>query len=493
MLAIAEDHGKSDRRGRLSYFPGFVKYVFKATLVLFVAVTCLAGLGLLAVNLYVQSPDTQVRLRQLISRNLGQSISVFRTSFDPWTGVHLQDVVVEDPSNNDPMLRVQDLWIQCDLLPLIRHKLIVRQMTLSGAELRLPMAGHLAPPAETSNLATPEPSFRLNNSNKFEPGENPTPTETERAPRGIENPVPRNFAVEVRNLQIRRGTIYFLGPTGYPAATISELEGAVQSHREAYIGRVHIANASISNSVSLDKISSPIRFSKGTIELKEITGQISGGQIRGSFRADLNDPELPYRVRLQITGVNINEIGGRAGGILDRAHGTLQGSFQLAGSIKDPSLATGSGSLEIKTGYLDQYPMLKELGRWTQIDELQRLDLERADSKFTIIGRDIKVNSLELVSKNCEVNLWGTIDSAQKLDLNGRLTLSQFLSQKIPNELEENFARSPDGQSRYLDFQVTGSVIKPQTDLFDRIIGDKMRFLRKIFRLDHTKGSQKAE
>jgi hypothetical protein len=27
--------------------------------------------------------------------------------------------------------------------------------------------------------------------------------------------------------------------------------------------------------------------------------------------------------------------------------------------------------------------------------------------------------------------------------------------------------------------------MKPQTDLFDRIIGDKMRLLRKIFRLDH--------
>jgi AsmA-like C-terminal region len=241
----------------------------------------------------------------------------------------------------------------------------------------------------------------------------------------------------------------------------------------------------------VDKIFSLIRFSKGTIELNEITGQISGGEIQGSFHADLGDSELPYRVRLRITGVSINEIGGRAGGILDRAHGTLQGSFQLAGSIKDPSLATGGGSLEIKTGYLDQYPVLQQLGRWTQIDELERLDLERAHSNFSIIGQVIKVNSLELVSKNCEVNLSGTIDSAQKLDLNGRLVLSQFLSQKIPNELEENFARSPDGQSRYLDFQVTGSVLKPQTDLFDRIIGDKMRLLRKIFRLDN--GRQKAE
>ena len=123
--------------------------------------------------------------------------------------------------------------------------------------------------------------------------------------------------------------------------------------------------------------------------------------------------------------------------------------------------------------------MLKELGRWTQIDELQRLDLEQALSKFSVVGQNIKVDSFQLISKNCQVNLWGTVESAQRLDLNGRLTVSQFLSQKIPNELEENFAKSKDGESRYLDFQVTGSVLKPQTDLIERIIGDKGKVVEK--------------
>jgi hypothetical protein len=94
------------------------------------------------------------------------------------------------------------------------------------------------------------------------------------------------------------------------------------------------------------------------------------------------------------------------------------------------------------------------------------------------------VDSLKLISKNCQVNLSGTVDSAQKLDLNGRLTLSQFLSRKIPNEIEENFATANDGRSRYLDFRVTGSVLLPQSDLFDRIIGDKGKLLKKILGID---------
>ena len=90
------------------------------------------------------------------------------------------------------------------------------------------------------------------------------------------------------------------------------------------------------------------------------------------------------------------------------------------------------------------------------------------------------MDSLKLISKNCQVNLWGTVDSAQKLDLNGRLTLSQFLSRKIPNEIEENFSTAKDGRSRFLDFRVTGSLSLPQSDLFDRIIGDKGKLLKKI-------------
>jgi hypothetical protein len=189
-------------------------------------------------------------------------------------------------------------------------------------------------------------------------------------------------------------------------------------------------------------------------------------------------------MRLQITGVNLNEIVSRAGGILDQAHGILEGNLEIAGWMKTPSRASGGGSLEVKTGYLDQHPVLKELGRWTQIDELQRLDLQEALSKFSVVGQDIKVDSLNLISKNCQVHLWGTVQSAEKLALNGRLTVSQFLSQKIPNELEENFVTAKDGRSRYLDFRVTGSLMRPQTDLFERIIGDKERFLKKLLRGD---------
>jgi AsmA-like C-terminal region len=463
-----------------------VKRIVQPTLIGIGAVVCLVGLLLLGINLYVQSPDTQLRLREIVSENLGYPISVFRISFTPWDGLHLQEVLIQDPSVDYPLLKAQDLWIQCNYLPLLRRKLIVRQVYLSGAEIRIPTTARLETEGESAELpaisAASQPALKKEPPSKAKTAEGASrPVKNSSADTGI----PGNLWVEIRKFKIRHGTIYFLGASGVPTATLRDVEGSVQSHKGEYLGKLRISSAAISDSINVDDISSPVRCANGALDLESITADMSGGEIHGSFHADLINSELPYRMQFQVTGVNINEIVSRAGGILDRAHGILEGSFQLAGYMKNPSLASGDGNLEIKTGYLDQYPMLKELGRWTQIDELQRLDLEQALSKFSVVGQDIKVDSLQLISKNCRVNLWGTVASAQKLDLNGRLTVSQFLSHKIPNELEENFAKSKDGESRYLDFQVTGSVLKPQTNLVERIIGEKGRLLKKLFHTDH--------
>src|SRR6476620_12204663 len=122
-----------------------VQRIIQATLIVVVAAVALVGLVLLAINLYVQSPGTQIRLREIVSENIGCPVSVFRISFTPWAGLHLQEVAIEDPSVGYPLLKAQDLWIQCNYLPLLRRKLIVRQVVVRGAEIRIPTTARLEP------------------------------------------------------------------------------------------------------------------------------------------------------------------------------------------------------------------------------------------------------------------------------------------------------------------------------------------------------------
>jgi hypothetical protein len=455
-----------------------VKRVVKPALIVVGILACLAGLMLLAINLYVQSPGTQMRLREAASESLGYPLSVFRISFVPFDGFHFQDVSIVNPATGKPLLKARDLRIDCAYLPLFRKKLIIREIVLTGADLRIPTRHNPEPQAAVpESPAAPQP--RPTPSAPGSPAP-PVPAQHTEKPRPTTLPAPRNFWVEIRKFKIKQSSIYLMGADNTPEVALRDVDSSVWLHKGEYLGKLHIAGVTLSDSFNFEDASSTIRCSPNSMDLNDLTATISGGDIHGHFHVDLSAPARPYKLNLEIARVNVNEVMNRAGGILDRAHGTLGGKFELTGSLKDASLATGSGDLEVKDGYLDQYPVLQEIGRWTQIDELQRLRLEQAVSKFTVEGQSIKVDSVQLISKNCQVDIWGTIETTQQLALNGRLTISQFLSQKIPSELEENFQPASDGHSRFLDFQIAGTLSKPQTDLFERLVGDRTKLLKRL-------------
>jgi type II secretion system protein N len=308
----------------------------------------------------------------------------------------------------------------------------------------------------------------------------------------IRDTLTQKFWVEIQKFKLKDATVTVVRPDGTIAAVIHGLDSTLNFQHGNYLGRVHADNATIGESISVDDIGSPVRFNHGSLALEDICAKISGGDVNATFNLDFTKSDLPYRLELKASGIDVNEVTNRTGSFLDRAHGTLEGSFELTGAGRDSSQATGVGTLEVKSAYLDQYPMLQEIGRWTQIDELQRLDLEEADSNFRIVGPQVQVDSIRLISKNCQINLAGTVEESQQLDLKGRLTITQFLSQKIPNELEDNFITADDGRSRYLDFQVSGSIQKPETNLFERIIGDKRKLFQRLLHGNHSDRS-KAE
>ena len=480
------------------YFPlvrRILKRLIKITLITVAVLAGLAGLSLLAINLYIQSPEIQLRLRKAVSNTIGYPINVFRITFFPWSGFHLQNISIENPELNVPLLKARDLRVRCEYLPLLHNTIIIRQIVLTSPEIRVSIVKHaesnLLPesgPSESIAFSKPSPE-----SADGSPSLLPVPQATSATKLKARKGIPGNFWVKIRKVKIRDGSIYFMGPNSTPIAMLRNVESNINFHKNDYLGKIDISSATLSNSVNIEKISSPVKISNGALDLEKINASISGGTVHGYFHLNLIDSELSYQLQLEANAINVNQIISPASGILDRAHGSLKGKFRMTGAVNDPSLAQGTGTFDIKDGYFDQYPVLQEIGRWTQIDELQRLNLDTASISFSVDGQDIRVEDFKLTSKNCQVALLGIVKSAQKLALNGRLTVSQFLNQKIPNELKDNFVTAPDEQNHYLDFQVTGSIIKPQTNLFDRLIGDKNRLLKKVLRGNRKKKRQNKD
>jgi hypothetical protein len=457
-----------------------VKHFVRVALVAFGALMGVFGLGLLAINLYVQSPGTQLMVREAVSDSIGLPISVFRISFTPWGGFLFQDVTIGNPSAQFPLARAERLTVTCDFLPFFHRRIAIKQIALQRVDLNIPVSSPDAlADSDEDGAANPKPPIV--------PASPERPKLSESPPRIHRKhdswlPLPHHFWLEIRKIKMRDGAVHLIGPDGSNILSMRGVDCSVGFQNGDYMGKLRTDAAILKNSLALEDIASPISCRGGKLKLEQITGTISGGQLAGNFEIDLNDPDFPYRLAVQVNGVNLNAMASRAGGVLDRAHGVLQGSFELTGSGADTGQTSGNGYLELKTGYLDQYPLLQEIGKWTQIDEFRRLELEQADSHFHVIGSTVQIDSLRLVSKNCQIDLWGKIQDARNLALSGRLTVSPFLSQKIPNELEDNFVTGPDGHTRYLDFQVSGPVLRPQTNLFDRLIGDRRRLLKRIIR-----------
>jgi type II secretion system protein N len=461
-----------------------VKRLLRIALWTIAGVFLLFCIGLLAINLYIQSPGVQRDLRDSVSETLGLPLEVFRVTFSPWGGISFQDVTIGSSDSETPILKAGNLKIHCDYFALLRRKIIVREILLRQVDLKIPLT-LLKEPVDSGNRVIPP------GASTSQPSGSATPEATHKKKSvTLRDTLTQKFWVEIQRFKLKEATVTLLRADGTAAVVIHGLDSTLNFQHGNYLGRVHAEGAAIGDTIQVEDIGSPIKFNSGSLALEDICAKVSGGDLNGSFDLDFSKSDLPYRVEMKASGVDVNEVTSRTGTFLDRAHGTLEGTLEFSGAGRDASQSTGSGTLQIKSAYLDQYPMLQEIGRWTQIDELQRLDLEEAISNFRVVGAMIQVDSIRLISKNCQINLTGTIEDSQKLDLQGRLTITQFLSQKIPNELEDNFVTDDDGRSRSLDFQVSGSLQKPETNLFERIIGDKRKLLQRLLHGNHSDRSK---
>jgi AsmA family len=472
-----------------------LKRVIRIALFLVLGVIGCFGVALLAINLYIQSPGIQRELRESVSESLDLPIDVFRITFTPWGGLNLESVTVGKPGTSSPVLQAKNLRVRCDYNAFFRRKIIVREILLQHVDITIPMgsaehesllvqekkSSRQAPatsrpspsqaPVQTA-AASPSLAAREDARSPLSPQVQQTPT--------LRDTLSRRFWVEIQKFKLRDASITVLHPDGSSVALVQGLDCILNFRHGDYVGRAHAESAMVVDSIQIDDIGAPVKFQGGVLTLNEISASMAGGELTGELTVDFNKPGVDYRLQLHAVGVDLNEVASRSNNFLDRAHGSLEGTFELSGSVRDPSKLAGLGTLEIKSAYLDQYPLMQEIGRWTQIDELQRLDLERAVSSFRVVGPNIQVDSIRLVSKNCQITLNGQVEDAHRLALDGRLTVSQFLSQKIPNELEDNFQPTTDGHSRFLDFHVSGSLVRPESNLFEKIIGDRRKLWQRL-------------
>ena len=177
-------------------------------------------------------------------------------------------------------------------LPLLRRKLIVRQIYLNGAEVRIPNVDRVEPQPASDEIPPAAPISQPNSPKAQLPAPGEQPVEKQSPPEknpSVQNGRPENFGVEIRKFKLSHGSVYFMGSHGKPIATLRNVGGTVKIQKGEYLGKVTISSATISDSINVDDISSPVKCSNGALDLEDISAQISRGAIQGSFHVDLTD------------------------------------------------------------------------------------------------------------------------------------------------------------------------------------------------------------
>jgi hypothetical protein len=110
-----------------------------------------------------------------------------------------------------------------------------------------------------------------------------------------------------------------------------------------------------------------------------------------------------------------------------------------------------------------------------QIEELTQLHLDQAEAKYHLEGGQVKVDELVMRSPNLRLSATGHIALNGKMRLDAQLAINEKVRNQLFKPIRQNFQPTSDPQFSAIDFQVTGTLERPRTNLVDRIVGRDLK------------------
>ena len=467
---------------------------------LLVVVVAIFLVSLLGANLYVQSQTTQQRIQQELSQRLKMPLQIQRISVTPWGGLNLSGITI--PQLNDahatPFLEAKNFRLRVKVRSIFWRPLVIKEVALIGpaviwpqnesGEWRVPMR---EPSAEPETPPQPEATATAPPENVVEA----SPAATEPKQTKLAKGESTATGPQIRKVRLSDGSFHFLDREKRNVALFDGVQFSSSMRDITTIrGQVRINNIALRDRVFLSALRSPVRYNPDEVALSGLTAQIAKGQLTGDFSMAPQEKDSPFTVHASFHRLQADQLVAEAGGSRDIVRGVLEGTLDATGKTADPEALTGSGSILLQNGRVQQFAVLAAIGQLLQIEELTQLDLEQAEAKFHLNGNTVLVDELILRSPNLRLTATGSISlRGGKLALDSVLAINDKIRSQLFRGIRENFVATSEPGQYALQFHVGGTVEKPKTDLVERAVGADLKNLGGVIDalLGHGKGKKK--
>ena len=190
--------------------------------------------------------------------------------------------------------------------------------------------------------------------------------------------------------------------------------------------------------------------------------------------------DSPFTVSIKFRDVQADRIISEAGGALGTVTGKLEGYSTRAARPPTQMLSPARVRLLLRDGQVRQYSLLVALGQLLQIQELQQLHLDQAQVKYHINPGVVTIDELVFRSQNIRLSATGTVSFDGKLQLESQLAVNEKMRNQLFRALRENFQPIDEPGYTAVNFQVSGTVGRPKTNLMDKLIGRDLKDLSSV-------------
>ncbi|MGB8353627.1 MAG: AsmA family protein [Chthoniobacteraceae bacterium] len=462
-----------------------MKKVSKAILLALGILLAVVAVVVLGVNLYIQSAGTQARIQRWLSRALHTPVKIASMSFMPWTGLKLTGITGQDTGADaaagDNILQIPKVNARIQLWKLLDKNVVVRELSVDGAKItwnetpegkwRLPLQI-----PEVESETPPEPATAAP---EAAPVQTPPPAPSQPPAETVPQPAatPKQFPIKIDHFLLREASFNFCDKNRKPIVTADGINMlSAYPTVDAVTGSASVHQISAQDLFFIRNCQTEFSYSPEHLSLFNARCVIAGGASIGSLNVKIAEPETPFNFDAKFSDIQLERLLADAGVETSEidAIGTLGGFLHLQGNLRNSTAATGKGQLVITGGHIAQWSLLRQIADLLHSDKLKQFNIDEARANYHLADGKVLVDEIVLKAVDLSLTGQGPIElNGGTIALKCRLTIGGNITRQIPEFLMENFGRDDAANTRYVDFDVYGTVSKPKTDLL-KLIGNNI-------------------